>query len=81
MDFRIKAKNAAKLSTTKGGIEIRKASAKATVLRRALQKTTKRQELLREVGKFTIEIDRALLRKHVKQLYNNLKRLEALVLA
>jgi hypothetical protein len=81
MDLKIRAKNAAKLGTTEGGTEIGKASAKATVLGRALQKTTKRQELLRGVGKFTTEIDRALPVKHVKQLYDNLKHSEASVLA
>jgi hypothetical protein len=39
------------------------------------------QELPKGVGKFATEIDKALLRRHIKQLYNNLKRSEASILA
>jgi hypothetical protein len=79
--LKIRAKSAAKLGTKEDGVEIGKASAKSTVLRIALQEATKKQGLPKGVGEYTAEIDKALPGKHVKQLYDNLKRSEASILA
>ena len=78
--LRIRAKSAAKLGTTEGGTEIGKVSSKTTVLGRALQGATKRQELPKGTGEYTTEMDKAP-GKHVKQLYNSFKHSEASILA
>ena len=64
--LRIRAKSAAKLSTTEGGTEIGKVSSKATVLGRALQGATRKQKLLKGISEYTTEMDKALPGKHVK---------------
>jgi hypothetical protein len=46
-----------------------------------LQEATKKRGLPKGVGKYTVEMDKALLGKHVKQLYDNFKHPEASILA
>lgn len=50
------------------------------MLGNALQKIEK-QKIPAGVGKFTTDLDRALLGVHVRQIYDNLKHLEASILA
>jgi hypothetical protein len=76
IELKVKAKNAAKVGTTAGSTEIGKSSSKTAVLRRTLQEARKKQNLLKGVGEYTTEMDKALLGKHVKQIYDNFKRSE-----
>ena len=56
------------------GVEIVKTNSKVTVLGIALQ-VVRKQELPKVSSKYIREIDKILPGKHVKQLYDNFKRL------
>jgi hypothetical protein len=78
--LKTRAKNAAKQATETGQIGRRKIGSKATILAATLQKS-KKKELPKGIGKYTIEMDRALPENHTKLLYNSFKRTEAEILA
>jgi hypothetical protein len=67
---------------TKGGrTRSGKAGSKSTILGTILHNLREKRELPKGVGKYTTDLDRALLRKHIRQLYDSLKRSEAEILA
>ena len=79
--FKARAKKLAKEGTQPSVREFDdRIGAKATILSKALQ-NLKRVEIPRNVGKFTRELDKALPGKHIKKLYDSLKRSEASILA
>jgi hypothetical protein len=76
-----RAKKAAKQATETGQIGRRKTESKTTILAAILQKSKEKRELPKGIGKYTIEMDRALLGKHTKLLYDSFKHIEAEILA
>jgi hypothetical protein len=75
-----RAKAAAKAGTEENRPQLVQGGTKATILGKALREL-KREPIPSHIGKFTTDFDKALPGKHVRRLYDNLKRPEASILA
>jgi ribonuclease HI len=78
--LKLRAKESAKAGTEENCLAHLQPGAKTTILSKALQ-DIQRHKIPDRIGKFTTDLDRALPGKHVKRIYDNLKRPEASILA
>jgi hypothetical protein len=79
--LKARAKNAARQATAEGRTGSRKIGAKSIILNIILRDLREKRKLPNGLGKYTTDMDKALLGKHTKLLYDSLKRIEAGILA
>ena len=82
IDLRRRAKTAAQQAVQLGFVQKEEIyAAKSTILNTALNKQKRDKRLPEGIGKFSKEMDAALPGKHTRNLYDELKRSEASILA